>query len=53
MENKNWSDFEKYLVKRLDSLESRLTNFQIKVYSSVFVLAGIVEAVKWVLENKK
>ena len=60
MSNDGWSDFEKHLISEvrqcredIKEVNNRLTSFQIKVYSSVFVLAGVAEGIKWLMEFKR
>ena len=37
--SEGWSDFEKYLINRIDSLESKLTDVRIKIAGMAVIIS--------------
>jgi len=39
---KDWTSFEKYLIQRIDSLETRIGRLEVKTYSVVVILTFLL-----------
>ena len=41
MNRKDWSDFECYLIKRIDTLDDKLNKLSLKVNKNTIITSGI------------
>lgn len=50
--SENWSDFEKYLIGRIDKIEDKLTNVRIKMASMAVIISLATSAITATVVSK-